>query len=147
MPKKAAPTATAPTPKKRGPKSPLEDPRLEELVLRYIREGNTVAMAAKKATVSATQVFWRVRTNEQFAERYAAAMEYNTDHLEEMLQQHAFNGNITALFGTLKARRPEKWRDNYRIDHTNSDGSFQAFASGMLHKAQELDSVERQTEH
>lgn len=49
-------------------------------------------------------------------------METNTDVLEDGLHTLARQGNIAAIFGTLKARRPERWRE--RVDLSNHDGSL-----------------------
>lgn len=84
--------------------------------------GVTVAQAAKKVGVSHVAVFNHVRKNEEFRREYEAAMEANTDVLEDSLHHLARAGNIAAIFGTLKARRPERWKD--RMDLSNKDGSI-----------------------
>ena len=93
-----------------------------EMFLMYYRTGITVREAALKVGVSVVTVFNHVRTNPEFKEDYQLAMESNTDVLEDLLHQLARNGNVAALFGTLKARRPERWRD--RVDVSNQDGSL-----------------------
>ena len=66
-------------------------------------------------------IFKHARTDEVFGAQYRKALETNTDKLEDHLYRMATEakipGNVAALFGTLKARRPEKWRDSYKIDH------------------------------
>lgn len=84
--------------------------------------GLTVREAAAKVGVSSVCVFNHVRSNEEFARQYHTAMEVNTDALEDGLHTLARNGNVAAIFGTLKARRPERWRD--RMDLSNQDGSL-----------------------
>lgn len=84
--------------------------------------GLTVREAAAKVGVSCVCVFNHVRSNEEFAKQYHTAMEVNTDALEDGLHTLARNGNVAAIFGTLKARRPERWRD--RVDLSNQDGSL-----------------------
>jgi len=82
--------------------------------------GGTVPMAAKKCGVTSVTIYEHARTDENFKAMYEAATELNTDDLESLLHQMARAGNITALFGTLKARRPERWRDNFKIEHGGS---------------------------
>ena len=84
--------------------------------------GCTVAMAAKVVGVSVVTVFNHVRSDAAFKAAYNKVMESNTDILEDGLHHLARNGNIAAIFGTLKARRPERWRD--RVDVSNQDGSI-----------------------
>lgn len=92
------------------------------LFLEYYQTGMTVRQAAQKIGVSNVAVFNHVRKNEEFRREYEAAMEANTDVLEDGLHHLARAGNIAAIFGTLKARRPERWRD--RVDLSNKDGSL-----------------------
>lgn len=84
--------------------------------------GLTVREAARKVGVSTVTVFKHVNKDAEFKAEYRAAMETNTDVLEDDLHTMARNGNVAALFGTLKARRPERWRE--RMDLSNSDGSL-----------------------
>lgn len=90
--------------------------------LKLYETGLTVAEAARKIGVTPTTIFNHARVDEDFGERYRHAMETNTDVLEDTLHTLARNGNVAALFGTLKARRPERWRD--RVDVSNQDGSL-----------------------
>lgn len=90
--------------------------------LEHYRTGLTVREAAAVVNISVVTVFNHVRKDEEFAAAYKLAMETNTDVLEDGLHTLARNGNIAAIFGTLKARRPERWRDNVNI--SNSDGSL-----------------------
>lgn len=100
--------------------------------LEHYAKGGTVAMAARKTGVSSVTVFKHIRNDKVFAAAYNVAQNLNTDELEDLLRTLAMAGNVAAIFGTLKARRPEKWRDNFKVDHTNSDGSFKAFAVGLV---------------
>lgn len=78
--------------------------------------------AARKVGTTAATVFAYVREDETFGDAYRLAMEVNTDVLEDGLHTLARAGNVAAIFGTLKARRPERWRD--RVDLSNKDGSL-----------------------
>jgi hypothetical protein len=110
---KARPSSSAPgtfTPEKRA------------AFLEHYRTGVTVRAAAAFVGVSHVTVFNHIRKDELFAEQYRSAMETNTDTLEDDLHTLACNGNVAALFGTLKARRPERWRE--RVDVSNQDGTL-----------------------
>lgn len=97
-------------------------PEKRSQFLEHYQTGLTVLQAAKKVGTTAVTVFNYVRKDDAFAKQYRRAMEANTDVLEDGLHHLARNGNIAAIFGTLKARRPERWRD--RVDISNKDGSL-----------------------
>lgn len=90
--------------------------------LEHYASGLTVEQAAAEVGVSAVTVFNHLRKNPKFRRKYERAMEVNTDLLEDGLHHLARKGNIAAIFGTLKARRPERWKD--RVDLSNKDGSI-----------------------
>lgn len=108
-------------------------------VLELYQTGVTLRQACEAVGISSVAFFNHVRKDPEFAKQYAAAQEANTDALEDRLHGMALAGNVAALFGTLKSRRPHKWRDRSQVDLTNSDGSFKAFAAGMQQGAKELD--------
>ena len=87
----------------------------------YRQAATTVAKCAAAVEVSSVTVFTHVRTDPEFAKAYELAKELNTDHLEEMLVDHVLDkaqpGNLVALFGVLKARRPEKYREVHKLEH------------------------------
>lgn len=99
--------------------------------------GSTVHQAAKVAGVSATVVFYHRRINPDFTKQYEDAQDANTNFLEAHLLRHALEsgvpGNITALFGLLRARRPAVWRENHRVEVSGKvEHSFPAaFAAAM----------------
>jgi AcrR family transcriptional regulator len=83
--------------------------------------GLSVRECANLVGVSTVTVFNHIRSDADFAARYRQAMEINTDHLEDHLFRMATQkmpGNILAVFGVLKARRPDKWRESARVEHT-----------------------------
>lgn len=116
---------TDPTTARPGRGAPLAQrftPEKRQRFLEIYRTGTTVAAAARKVGISSVTVFNYIRSDEAFGLAYRAALETNTDALEDGLHTLARNGNIAAIFGTLKARRPERWRD--RVDVSNQDGSL-----------------------
>lgn len=97
-------------------------PEKRAAFLDHYSTGLTVRQAARKVGVSHVTVFNHIRKDEAFKALYATAMDVNTDVLEDDLHTLARMGNVAALFGTLKARRPERWRD--RVDLSNSSGDL-----------------------
>lgn len=101
-------------------------------------EGGSVATCAKAIGVSHVTIFNHKRTDPEFAREFELAMEANTDRLEDHLYRMATEkgipGNVAAVFGTLKARRPSVWRENMKIEH---DGSIQTTTPDQLAAARE----------
>lgn len=128
----SAKQATTPT-KKKGSSAPgtFTAEKREKFLEEYAK-GLTVAQAARKVGVSDITVFNHINKNPDFKRRYQAAMETNTDVLEDSLHSIARGGNLTAIFGMLKARRPERWRE--RMDLTNSDGSIHKALAAAVRK-------------
>lgn len=93
--------------------------------------GGTVAMCASKIGVSASIVFRTARNDPRFAKALEAARETNTDHVEDGVHHLAVAGNLTAMFGILRARRPHVWRDNSTVRVDAGDGFAAAFAAAM----------------
>lgn len=73
--------------------------------------------AAETAGVSSVTVYKLARTDASFRAAYLLSREYNTDALEDRMARMGQHGNVAALFGTLRARRPEVWRDNVKVEH------------------------------
>ena len=120
---------TAPKPKKirtgRGaPDSERFSPEKKSAFLELYAVGGTVVGRAAEVGISHVTVFNHIRTDKVFARQFAIARETNTDwyedHLARMAVEAKVPGNVLALFGTLKSRRPDKWRDNYKIEHGGS---------------------------
>ena len=97
-------------------------PQKREQFLELYATGCTVAAACQQIGISKVTVFNTIRKDPEFAARYGEVMECNTDALEDLLHAMARSGNVAALFGTLKARRPEKYKD--RLDLSNKDGTL-----------------------
>lgn len=77
--------------------------------------GGTVRQCAAAVGVSHVTVFNHARKDEDFKARFNEAMEGNTDALEDVLHDLAMCRNPVAIFGMLKARRPQKWRENVNV--------------------------------
>ena len=88
----------------------------QERFLRIFGLGGTVREAATAAGVSFVTVMRERRRDPDFAKRFQDALELNTDGVEDLLRNLASQGNITAVFGVLRARRPGVWREQKAVD-------------------------------
>lgn len=102
-----------------------------EEFLQHYSQGGTVAACARKVGVSKVTVFNHVRTDKEFADRYRLALELNLDSIEDSITQLACKGNLTAMFGVLRAKRPNVWRESYGMKLEAGDGFAAAFAAAM----------------
>lgn len=84
--------------------------------LELYKSGLSVLEACAFVGVSNVTVYNHKRSDPKFCKAFDAAMDDNTDALEDTLHQLARKGNVLAIFGSLKARRPAKWRENFKID-------------------------------
>jgi hypothetical protein len=130
--KKTARAKTCRSCSKRGrPITALE----REVFLQRLREGDSPE-AAGRAAGRSRQGFQGVRQHDEtFALEWAAAEEAGVGMIEQQLVAIARgeveaknNAQVTAIFGVLRARRPEIWRERYvepdrgkprRIDTSN----------------------------
>lgn len=101
-----------------------------EFLDRY-QHGGSVKDTAHEVGISAVTVYNLRREDPEFDREFILAQESNTDALEDKLFQMAVSGNVAALFGTLKARRPERWRDNFTVNSKVEHSFPAAFARAM----------------
>ena len=64
---------------------------------------------------------WR-EADEDFAKDWEDAVEAGTDALEDVAIERAKNSSDTMLIFMLKARRPEKFRENRTYEHRGPSG-------------------------
>lgn len=99
-------------------------PEVQAEFLRRYAEGGSVKEHAHALGISHVAIFRLRHRDPEFAEEFLTAQETNTDLLEDHLARMATTagtpGNVTALFGTLRARRPNVWRENVKVDHSGS---------------------------
>lgn len=116
------------TPKKRGE------------FLDYLRDGWSVTASAGKIGVSRQAVYALKQADVEFAGEWEDAYESGTDVYEDEAKRRAIEGterpvfyqgeivghireySDTLLIVALKARRPEKYRDNIKQEITGKDG-------------------------
>lgn len=111
-----------------------------KVILTTLRRGLTVSRAATEAKICRSALYaWR-REDEAFAAEWEDAFEEGSDRLEDEMLRRAVDGNEkpvyqqgklvghireysdTLLIFALKARRPEKFRETTRHEHTGKAG-------------------------
>jgi hypothetical protein len=80
---------------------------------------------------------WR-RTDRAFDEAWAEALEAGTENLEEVAYNRASQTSDTLAIFLLKARRPEKYRENIKVETELSDDAVDRITSGFIERLMEL---------
>lgn len=104
-----------------------------------LADGNTVTGAAQAADVARSTAYdWR-NDDPDFRQAWDSAWDQGADLLEAEALRRAVHGvdkpvtvagereivreySDTLLIFLLKGRRPERYRDNHRVEHTGADG-------------------------
>lgn len=85
--------------------------------LTALAHGASVTEACRLAGVSRQHAYRCRARSSSFAQQWLDAQEEGTDALEDEATRRAFAGSDTLLMFLLKARRPEKYRDGFRVQH------------------------------
>ncbi len=94
--------------------------------------GSTVTAACKAGRMAKQTAYdWRQR-DEDFAVRWADAVEEGTDALEDEAHRRAMETSDSLLMFLLKARRPDKFRDKVAVEHS---GQIATPSAGELAEA------------
>src|SRR4051794_16810457 len=98
-------------------------PEKTERFLEALRAGRSVAAACRAATYTRSVAYvWR-RDDPDFKAAWDEAVEEGTDALEDIAFDRAATGQSDTLtIFLLKARRPEKYRETVRQEHSGPDG-------------------------
>ena len=120
------------------PVAPTPEKQVEFLAL--LREGRTVEGAARNVGIHRSTLYRLRDRNEEFRRSWDEAWEAGIEALEDELRRRGFEGvekpvfhsgvvvgsvrefDTTAAIFILKARKPEVYRDNARIEHTGPGG-------------------------
>lgn len=106
---------------------------IERICLNY-EQGGTVNEACHKELVSSVAFHKAKSKSPELQARWALAEQLNTCHLEERALTLALQSDVrspTMLIFMLKARRPERYRDNVAVQHSGSVEFAGAFAEAM----------------
>src|SRR5712692_5557284 len=136
-----APVSDTSNSPKKGRKPPVAPtPEKQSAFLKLLREGRTVEGAARAVAIHRSTLYrFRERSGE-FKRAWEEAWEAGIEALEDELRRRGFEGvekpvfhsgvvvgtvrefDTTAAIFILKARKPEVYRDNARIEHTGPGG-------------------------
>lgn len=78
----------------------------------------TVTHAAARAGVARSTVYAAIDADPTFSADWREARESAIEGLERVAIQRAVDGSDTLLIFLLKSLRPERYRDNVKIEHT-----------------------------
>lgn len=93
---------------------PLSAERKAIFLSTLVTTGGNITRAADLIGMSRQNVLRWVQTDPVFAELFHDAIEAGTDHLEEAAYNRALSNSDRIMEFLLRARRPEKYRDNPR---------------------------------
>jgi hypothetical protein len=120
----------------------LTDERKAQFLQILEETGGNVTVATRALGLTRQWAYqWRERDPE-FAEEWDNAVEGGTEHLEQRLFTRACDVDTTAAIFLLKARRPEKYRENIKLDTEVSLNDqdvlrlSESLLAGMLEAAQ-----------
>lgn len=96
------------------------------LILDVLSKGHSLSKAAQAAGMGRETLYrWRMEDS-KFNEEVEQAIEAGTDLLEDALfdkgKKLDDKAAVTAALATLKARRPEKWREYFRHEMSGPGG-------------------------
>lgn len=95
-----------------------------------LRKGMSVAAAASVAGISRRGAYRLAEVDPAFKAAWDDAYDEGTDRIEdEVVKLGVKNGNVVALIFMLKARRPDKYRENAQVNVQGN--AVIAFASAM----------------
>jgi len=139
------------------PVAPTPEKQVEFLAL--LREGRTVEGAARNVGIHRSTLYRLRDRNEEFRRSWDEAWEAGIEALEDELRRRGFEGvekpvfhsgvvvgsvrefDTTAAIFILKARKPEVYRDNARIEHTGPGGGpvqVQSFREEFIRRIERL---------
>lgn len=94
----------------------------KELFLEGLRKGLSIHGAAKGAGVDRRTAYrWR-DADKEFEEAWDDALEAGTDALEDALTRRALTISDKGAMFLLQARRPAKYRQPTRVEHSGPNG-------------------------
>ena len=104
---------------RRSRRNSRKTPGAEGKFLDALRDGKSIAAAARSAGVGRRTAYdWRDR-DAAFAARWDEAFDEGTDRLEDLALSGAEQGSERLLLALLKARRPDRYQ-RMQVEHTGS---------------------------
>lgn len=117
--------------------TPKRTPKRVQEIVAALSEGKSVSAACTAAGIGRTAYYeWR-QEDKYFADLTDAAIESGTDALEDHALSRAkdkANPSDTLTIFLLKARRPDKYRDNQTIRHEGHNGGPLTVSMVRIHE-------------
>lgn len=98
----------------------LRTPEKGERLLAKLAQGYSVSAACKAEGIGRTAYYDWVKADPVFAQATTEAIERGTDVLEDVARTRAVKQSDTLLIFLLKARRPEKFKENVNVKHSGT---------------------------
>jgi hypothetical protein len=114
--------------------------------LSIFRQTGIVALACRAAGISRTQAYRERQRNLPFAAEWGDAGIAATETLEAEARRRAMSTSDTLLILLLKARKPDVYRENIRIDIRREAEALKALALGALRLRARREAQRRATE-
>lgn len=83
-------------------------------------QSGMVSEACRSVGIDRSTAYKTRQRDEAFALAWADVEERSTEELEREAKRRAVDGSDTLMIFLLKARRPEKYRENVKIEHAGS---------------------------
>jgi adenine-specific DNA methylase len=90
--------------------------------LEAFASGTTVVEACRLSGLATSTVYTMRKRDEEFAARWADALEQGTEMLEAEARRRAMKSSDLLMIFLLKARRPEVYRERREVMHSGSIG-------------------------
>lgn len=91
-------------------------PERRAAFLAVLAEGDSVTSACRVIGVARQSIYALRGRDEEFAKDWDDAIEEGTDILEDAARKRAVDGSDTLMIFLLKGRRPNKYRDNAKLE-------------------------------
>lgn len=98
------------------------EPRWCRKFLKLLGQTGIVSAAAQGVGVDRTTVYARRAACPEFAAEWEEAARLGDDVLEDTARKRALKSSDGLLIFLLKGAKPEKYRENSRVEHTGSIG-------------------------
>lgn len=109
----------------------------EKRFLKKYRKFMDVERAARAIGFRSTAIYRRKRNSESFAAKLQKVRQEGVESLVDKMLRFAHgrelpvhNGQLTAMFGVLRAFQPETWRENSKLS-LSAEGDLATFLQGM----------------
>lgn len=116
---------------------PLSAERKEILLKAVVRTGGNITRAARLLGTTRQNIYRWAQTDPVFAELFNEALEAGTDNLEERVYERAMDTSDRLAEFLLRARRPEKYRETYKLETDITSVNLDQLAESFLNACTE----------